>query len=111
MTLNVATITPIRRFVAIAQRTRPWRAKRTGARYSPPPTPVKPDRSPMGKPNRPPIKSPSRRSARDGGDPAKRLGDGRFLHVPFPSPNPIFTSEDPARPHTRAVVGARPVER
>lgn len=65
----------------------------------------------MGKPNRPPIRSPSRRSARDGSDPAKRLSDGRFPHVPFPSPNPIFASEDPARPRTRGLVEDRPVER
>src|SRR5437667_403276 len=54
----------MRRFAAIAQRTRPRRAKRTGARYSPPPTPVKPERTPIGSAKRLPTASPSRRSAR-----------------------------------------------
>src|SRR6266480_2318061 len=64
MTLKTATQRPIRRFAAIAHRTRPRRAKRTGARYSPPPTPVKPERTPIGSAKRLPTASPSRRSAR-----------------------------------------------
>src|SRR6266550_8052173 len=64
MTLKTATQRPIRRFAAIAHRTRPRRAKRTGARYSPPPTPVRPERTPIGSAKRLPTASPSRRSAR-----------------------------------------------
>src|SRR6267378_626014 len=94
-TLKLATASPIRRFAAIAHRTRPRRERRTGARYSPPPTPVKPERTPNGAPNRAPTTSPERRSATgpDGATKESRNGSRTFYFSGKTRRNPALENQ------------------
>src|SRR5207249_2317355 len=103
MTLKRPTDSPMNRFAAMAQRTRPRRTSRTGARYSPPPTPVKPDRRPIGRLKRPPMANPSRRSASKPDAALKASGERPAVLLPFRGVRrrSIGTWEVPNRPAHR----------
>src|SRR5256885_1599552 len=82
----------MRRFATITQRTQPRKTKKTNNQYSPPPTPIKPKKTPMSNAKKPPNASPNHRSTNIPKKPSKKSSQRIDPPSTFPKP-PLNSSQ------------------